>query len=86
MHGLSAGASYLVLAVVGPDVVQTRGGEERRGVGEEFAAVADWEEHLRATKEKPASYDTCERLNQISLQAAPHLHLSSDAPFKHPRF
>lgn len=56
MHELSlqeasAGASYLVLAVVWPDVIQTRGREKRRGMSEELTAVAYWEKHLRTTKE-----------------------------------
>lgn len=46
---VSSGASHLVFAVVGPDVVQTRGREKRRRMGEEFAAVAYREEHLRTT-------------------------------------
>lgn len=46
---VSSGASHLVFAVVGPDVVQTRGREKRRRMGEEFTAVAYREEHLRTT-------------------------------------
>ncbi len=38
--------SYLVLAVVGPDVIKTRGREERRRMSEEFTAAAYWEKHL----------------------------------------
>lgn len=38
--------SYLVLAVVGPDVIEARGREERRGMSEEFTAAAYWEKHL----------------------------------------
>lgn len=39
---------YLVFAVVGPDVVKTRGREERRGMSEEFTAAAYREEHLQS--------------------------------------
>ena len=38
--------SYLVLAVVGPDVIEARGREERRRMSEEFTAAAYWEKHL----------------------------------------
>lgn len=41
--------THLVLAVIRPDVVEARGGEERRGVSEELTAVAYREEHLRNT-------------------------------------
>lgn len=41
--------SYLVLAVVGPDVVKTRGREERGRMSEEFTAAAYWEKHLQTT-------------------------------------
>lgn len=41
--------SYLVLAVVGPDVIETRGREERRRMSEEFIAAAYWEKHLQTT-------------------------------------
>lgn len=51
LQGASTGASYLVLAVVGPDVIQTRGREKRRGMSEEFTAVADGEKHLRTTNQ-----------------------------------
>lgn len=42
------GVAYLVFAVVGPDVVKTRGREERRRMSEEFTAAADGEKHLQS--------------------------------------
>lgn len=42
--------SYLVLAVVGPDVIETRGREERRRMSEEFIAAAYREKHLQTTR------------------------------------
>lgn len=56
---VSTGASYLVFAVVGPDVVQTRGREKRRRMGEEFTAVAYREEHLRTTHTHRKKLITC---------------------------
>lgn len=41
--------SYLVLAVVGPNVIETRGREERRRMSEDFTAVSYWEKHLQTT-------------------------------------
>lgn len=38
--------------MIGPDVIETRGGEERRRMSEEFIAAAYWEKHLHAHKEK----------------------------------
>jgi len=35
--------------VIGSDVVETRGREERRRMSEKFAAAADWEKHLHST-------------------------------------
>lgn len=43
---LSYKLTYLVFVMVGPDVVKARGREERRGMSEELAAAAYWEEHL----------------------------------------
>lgn len=42
-------SGHLVLAVVGPDVVKTRGRKERRRMSEEFTAAAYWEKHLQTT-------------------------------------
>lgn len=46
--GSGGGGSYLVFALVGPDVVKTRGREERRRMSEEFTAAAYWEKHLQS--------------------------------------
>lgn len=45
--GTKCGGDHLVLAVVGPDVVKTRGRKERRRMSEEFTAAAYWEKHLQ---------------------------------------
>lgn len=86
----STGASYLVLAVVGPDVIQMRGREKRRGMSEEFTAVAYGEKHLRTTNEKPASSHryvlTCEQIKSGKYLQTAHLHFSRHAPFEHPWF
>lgn len=83
-------ASYLVLAVVGPDVIQTRGREKRRGMSEEFTAVADGEKHLRDTYkssfQSQVLTDTYEQIKSGRHLQTAHLHLSRHAPFKHPWF
>lgn len=47
---------HLVLAVIGPDVVETRGREERRRVSEEFTAAAYWEKHLHLPRHAPLEH------------------------------
>lgn len=66
--------SYLVLAVVGPDVIEARGREERRGMSEEFTAAAYWEKHLHTHTQTLVSYEMIKLQCNIWLRIVEQKH------------